>query len=159
VLVLERNAMFAQRLPCRLSRRILVGRIQRLRDEHAPDEAAPILRTSDRTVCCPGGTKMNVARYEVPGSLEKQVPSRRERYDWVQQDILRRGAVSASCSAAQTVPTGRIASLNTSQALRTWLRSFSPSGTANSSVTCPHSRRRSRQLTQLSRTSRSTSTG
>jgi hypothetical protein len=24
-----------------------------------------------------------VARYEVPGSREKQVPSRRERYDWV----------------------------------------------------------------------------
>src|SRR5580700_11115751 len=25
---------------------------------------------------------MKVARYEVPGSHEKQVPSRRERYDW-----------------------------------------------------------------------------
>jgi hypothetical protein len=58
---------------------------------------------------------MKVARYEVPGSRDKQVPSRRERYDSVDGTFLTLLAVNMSGGMAQTVPPGRVPFLDHSR--------------------------------------------
>src|ERR1700757_2930727 len=70
---------------------------------------------------------MIVARYEVPGIPSHRGPSHRARYELYHNARSTRKTLLAD--PIIPFPTGRVLRFTGFQALRTWLLSFSPSGT------------------------------